>query len=236
MLIYFLHTKLANNVAPPLPNKPAYSARQIFTGLKEKKEYQDFSYKEATINPTNPQDKADEFELKIIENFRQNPNLQELTGFHSRNGKDLFYIARPLAIKKESCLECHSTPDIAPPSLLATYGDKNGFGWHLNEIVASQIVFVPASKLIMVANRLKLSVIGLIGIFFLIGVIVLNIFLKVSIIKPIRRMANLSTEVSTGNFAAEFTHSNQDEIGTLAAALNRMKLSLQMAMNMLDRE
>ena len=215
---------------------PAYSARQIFTGLKNKKEYQDFSYKEATINPTNPQDKADNFELNIVKQFRQNPELKELTGFRSEKGQNLFYIALPLAIKKQSCLQCHSNPDVAPQSLLNTYGDKNGFGWQLNEVVASQIVFVPASQLFIAANQLKLSVIGLISLFFLLGVIVLNIFLKVSIIKPIKRMANLSTEVSTGNFAAEFTHSYQDEIGTLANALNRMKLSLQMAMNMLDQE
>ena len=215
---------------------PAYSARQIFSGLKEREEYQDFSYKEATINPTNPQDRANQFELKIVEQFRQNSDLKELVGFHSHKGKDLFYIARPLAIKQESCLECHSTPDIAPASLLFTYGDKHGFGWNLNEIVAAQIVFVPASKLITAANSLKLLVIGLISIFFLIGMLVLNIFLKFSIIKPIKRMAHLSTEVSTGNFTAEFTHSSQDEIGILTKAFNRMKLSLQMAMNMLNQE
>jgi len=58
----------------------------------------------------------------------------------------VFYIARPLAITKESCLRCYSTPEAAPKVSWQTHGKENGFGWKLNEIVASQIISVPAEE------------------------------------------------------------------------------------------
>ena len=51
---------------------PAYSAREVFEGLREQSEYQNFLYKEATLNPTNPRDQADQFETAIVQQFRQN--------------------------------------------------------------------------------------------------------------------------------------------------------------------
>jgi HAMP domain-containing protein len=49
-------------------------------------------------------------------------------------------------------------------------------------------------------------------------------------------MAQLSKQVSTGDMKGEFEHPAHDEIGILAASLNRMKVSLEMAMNMLNTE
>lgn len=215
---------------------PAYSAHQVFEGLRKKQEYADFSYREATLNPTNPQDKADEFETSIIEKFKSDRTIQELTGFHTFTNNDFFYIARPLAVSKDSCLRCHSIPEVAPKSLIATYGSKNGFGWRLKEIVATQIVLVPASQVIGAARNLQFLIIGIIIFFFLAAVVFLNFFLKFSIIIPLTKMSQLSKQVSTGNTSTNFKHDANDEIGILAASLNRMKISLEMALNMLDNE
>lgn len=214
---------------------PAYSARIVFENLKKKNKYSDFVYKEATLNPTNPKDKANAFETQIIQKFKNSSYLQELTGFHDFSGQNYFYIARPLAVNEESCLRCHSDPKLAPKSQIKTYGSENGFGWSLNEIVASQIVLVPASQVIKEAKNLQISVIGLISGFFLIGIIAFNLFIRTSIIKPLVRMAKLSQQISTGNMEGEFKHNSQDEIGILAISLNRMKISLQMALDMLNK-
>lgn len=112
---------------------PAFSATEIFTTFRKNDEYKDFFYKEATLNPTNLRDKADSFETKIVNRFRQEPEAKEITGFQALPAGKVFYIARPLAIKKESCLRCHSVPEAAPKSQLATYGTDNGFGWKLNQ-------------------------------------------------------------------------------------------------------
>ncbi|HEY9668454.1 MAG TPA: DUF3365 domain-containing protein [Coleofasciculaceae cyanobacterium] len=215
---------------------PAYSAREVFENLRSHKQYNDFFYKEATLNPTNPRDKADQFETTIVESFRNKSELKEQTGFRSLPGGELFYVARPLSVSRESCLQCHSTPDKAPKSLLATYGSENGFGWNLNEIVGAKIVSVPASAVFNEARRLQVLVIGSISGFFLLAMILINLFLKFAVTKPLRNMARWSKQVSTGTMMEEYEHPVNDEIGILAASLNRMKVSLEMAMNMLNTD
>lgn len=215
---------------------PGYSAREVFEGLRNHPNYQDFFYKEATLNPTNLRDKADDFEAAIVETFRKQSNLQEKVGFRSLPSGDIYYIARPISVSKESCLRCHSTPEVAPKSQLATYGSENGFGWKLNEIVGAQMVSVPASKVFNEARKLQFSVIGILGLLLLLAVILLNFFLRLTITNPLKKMAQLAQRISTGDLSEEFKHDSKDEIGMLAASLNRMKVSVQIAMNMLASE
>jgi HAMP domain-containing protein len=215
---------------------PGYSAREVFEELRTRKEYNDFFYKEATLNPTNLRDKADSFEAKLVETFQQQPELKEEVGFRSFASGKLFYIARPISVSKESCLRCHSSPDLAPKSQLATYGDKNGFGWKLNEIVGAQMISVPASKVFEEARNLQIIVIAVISFFFIMAMILINLFLKYTVNNPLKQMAQLAKQISTGDMSGEFPQKSKDEIGILAASLNRMKVSLKMAMDMLNSD
>lgn len=222
-----------NNFLPQ--TVPAYSARQVFEDLRTREPYKSFFYKEATLNPTNLRDKADNFETTIVEQFRNQSGLKELTGFHTAPGGDVFYVARPLAIDQQSCLRCHSTPDAAPKSQLITYGRDNGFNWQLKEIVGARIISVPSTEVFKEARRSQFLVIGILSGVFLVAILLLNLFIKFSVIKPLKQMSQLAKQVSTGNMDGEFEHPVNDEIGVLAASLNRMKVSLEMAMNMLDQ-
>ena len=76
----------------------------------------------------------------------------------------------------------HSTVEKASANLVSTYGSEHGFGWKLNEIVASQIVSVPASKICQAASQLKLLVLGIVGTIFLVAIASSDLFLKKSII------------------------------------------------------
>ena len=215
---------------------PAYSAREVFEGLRKQSKYKNFLYKEATLNPTNPRDKADSFETKITQQFRQNRQIKEQTGFRTDGNNKLYYIARPLEIKKASCLECHSTVEQAPANLISTYGSDGGFGWNLNEIVASQIVSVPASDVNRAARKLKLLILSIVGIIFVVAIALVNLFLKKSIIQPVKKMAFMSNEISTGNLELQFDRNSKDEIGSLAKSLNRMVQSLKIALQMIEQE
>lgn len=215
---------------------PGYSAREVMEDLRKDPEYNDFFYKEATLNPTNLRDKADRFETELVERFRSEPDLKELTGYRPSLAGDLFYIARPIQIGEKSCLRCHTTPQEAPKSQLITYGSTNGFGWKLNEIIGAQVISVPASGVISSARKAFLLFMGIITAAFALVLLVVNVLLKKAIIQPIDRMAKVANEVSMGNMDAEFEHESGDEMGKLAAAFNRMKTSLVMAMNMLGGE
>ncbi|MEO1672551.1 MAG: DUF3365 domain-containing protein [Cyanobacteria bacterium J06631_2] len=212
---------------------PAYSAREVFEHLRSEEQYSQFFYKEATLNPTNVRDQADKFETKIVESFKDS-SIQQKQGFRQIPGGEIFYIARPLKIEKESCLRCHSVPSAAPASLVASYGSDNGFGWQLNEIVGAQIISVPSSQVFKAAQKLRYLVMGKVAIFLLVAGVLLNLFLKFTVIKPLRKMSHASKQLSTGDMEIEFEQKSNDEIGILAASLNRLKVSLKMAMDMLE--
>ncbi len=203
--------------------------------IRKNPQYTDFFYKEATLDPTNLRDKADPFEEGLVNQFRGNQNLKELTGYRSAPAGDLFYIARPITIKKEACLRCHSTPDAAPKSQLATYGRDNGFGWKLNDIVGAQVISVPASGIINNARRATLIFMAIVIAAFALALLVINWLLKKTVVRPLNRMARVANEVSMGDMDANFEQSSNDEIGNLAEAFGRMKTSLKMAMDMLGR-
>lgn len=211
----------------------AFSATTVFEILRKKPEYHSFFYKEAALNPTNLRDKADSFETEIIERFLQKKELKNLSGFRSFPGNDVFYIARPLVVSQLSCLQCHSSPEVAPKTMIEQYGKDNGFGWHLNDIVAAQIVYVPASTIIQKAHQSSALIVGLVSLVFIIAISVVNFFLNNQIIRPLKKITRVAEEVSTGHLDVEFEQLSEDEIGQLAKAFKRMKFSLEMAIKKL---
>lgn len=215
---------------------PAYSAREVFETLRQKNSnYRDFFYKEATLNPSNLRDKADSFENNLVDKFIANNNTKELTGFHTASGGKLFYIARPIRITQESCLQCHSTPEAAPPSVIERYGSVNGMGWQLNQIVGSQTIYVPAQTIVARARQSFVLIMAITSLIFIAVILLVNYLLNRNVIRPLNKMARVAEEVSTGYFDAEFEQTSNDEIGNLAEAFKRMKLSLAMAMNRLSQ-
>jgi HAMP domain-containing protein len=214
---------------------PTYSARQVFELFRKNKDYANFIYKDATLNPTNVRrDKADDFESDIVKRFRQDTGLKTLSGFRSISGEKLFYSARPFKIEEQSCLRCHSTPEAAPKSQLVTYGREHGFGWKLNEIVATQIVYVPSEDIFQAAHRSLYLIVGVFGIIFTAIVIVINWLLSKIVLRRIKRISAVAEQVSVGDMDADFGKQPKDEIGALAEAFNRMKYSLEIALNMLN--
>jgi nitrogen fixation/metabolism regulation signal transduction histidine kinase len=66
--------------------------------------------------------------------------------------------------------------------------------------------------------------------------VVLNIMLSWMIVRPIRQMSLAADKVSTGDFdVPEFSERGRDEVAVLGGAFNRMRRSLDKAMQMIDR-
>jgi hypothetical protein len=130
---------------------PAFAATETFGYLREK--FPDYFYKEATLNPTNPRDRATDWESDVVNQFRGNSNQAEfISSRESPTGTALF-LARPIRINNVSCLECHSTPDKAPAEMIKLYGGDNGFGWKLDDVIGAQIVSVPVSLPVHIAEN-----------------------------------------------------------------------------------
>jgi hypothetical protein len=203
---------------------PFYAATQMFGKLRLK--YPAYTYKEATLNPTNPRDRTVDWEADIVNEFRDNPDLKEDVGERdSPDGRSLF-LAHPISVEP-ACLECHSTPAAAPPAMLIQYGPINGFGWKLHEIVGAQIVSVPAA----VASRLTESAIRALATalicFALISLIILNLLLTTLVVRPLGRITLAANQTLDGNTeVADIPVRGKDEIASLGDVFNRLRRSL----------
>lgn len=212
---------------------PAYAATETMNALRTK--YPEFAYKEATLNPTNPRDRATDWEADLVQKFRNDPGTTQISGERDTPTGRSLYITRPIQIKDAACLACHTTPSAAPATMIKLYGEANGFGWKLNEIIGAQVVSVPMSLPISDADHAFYTfMISLFGVFVVIF-IVLNVMLSWMIIRPITKMSHAADQVSTGKFEiAEFAETGKDEISVLASSFNRMRRSLEKAMKMIE--
>ena len=212
---------------------PAYSATEVLAKLA--KSYPDFSYKEATLNPTNPRDRAIDWEVDVISQFRKAGDAKEFIGERDTPAGRALYIARPIRITDGACLRCHSTVEAAPKTLIDTYGPANGFGWNLNETIGAQVVSVPMALPLQRADEAFRFFIGsLVGVFIVVGV-VLNAMIWFFVVRPVTQLSALADRVSQGELdAPEFSVTSRDEIGTLAESFTRMRTSVVQAMKMLD--
>ena len=129
---------------------PAFGATTTFNKLR--KSYPEYSYKEATLNPTNLEDRASDWEADVIRGLRDHPEQQQVVGERDTPSGQALYLARPIKVDAV-CLECHSTPSAAPHAMLTVYGSANGFGWKPNEVVGARIISVPMSVPVAIANQ-----------------------------------------------------------------------------------
>ena len=213
---------------------PSFSAQTAFRNFRGF--YPQFFYKEAALNPTNPAYLARDWERELIEKLRANPELTKDVSFQTIDNRSHYTATYPLVIRDESCLTCHSTPDRAPTSMVALYGNKNGFGWKLNETIGAQIISVPTDIAEGSIWRNLGLFVGTSSIIFLVLLILLNILLNRYVISPVTRMAKTAEAVSMGDASvAEFEYPGSDEIASLSRSFNRMRRSLDSALKMLEK-
>lgn len=227
-----LETQLKYRFLPQ--SVPAYAATEQFNELRKK--HPDYAYKEATLNPSNPRNRATDWEADVVNNFRQTATVSEMVGERDTPMGRSLYLARPIPVKSQACLDCHSTVDAAPKTMVELYGNANGFGWKMDEVIGAQIVSVPMAVPIARANATFKAFMGSLAAVFLAIFVLLNVMLYTMVIRRVTRLAGIADQVSLGNLeAGEFKTQSRDEIGTLTEAMGRMKASMVQAMKMLEQ-
>jgi len=213
---------------------PAYSATESMKRLRVT--FPDYTYKEAALNPTNPEHKAAAWEEDVIQYFRTYESVKEYSGVRDTPTGQYLFLGRPFKITKQGCLVCHSTPDAAPKSMIKKYGRSNGFGWKHNEIIGAQIVNVPMSIPLQRANEALITFMIILGAVFVAIWLALNLMLYLIIIKRIDVIAQTSEKISNGDLSTpEFTMEGKDEIDSLSRSFNLMYRSLCSAVKLLDK-
>ena len=212
---------------------PAFAATTVFSKIR--KSYPNYSYREATLNPTNLVDRADDWETDIIRYFSDHPNDKLLVGERETPTGRQLYLAKPMVVAP-SCLECHSTPDMAPAAMVKKYGPSNGFGWNLDQIIAAQIVSVPMSVPISVADQAFHRLIFFLIATFVVTIVALDAGLSLLVIRPLHEVSTAADKISKGETdLPELKVRGKDEIADVTASFNRMRVSLAKALKMLEQ-
>jgi len=211
---------------------PFFGATATFNKLR--KDYPDYDYKEAALNPTNPEDRASDWEADVIQWLRDHPNeAQEIGDRPTPAGVSLF-VAEPITATQE-CLECHSSPSIAPKAMIAAYGSNNGFGWKNKEIVGAQIISVPLSVPVANADRAYHRLLLFLILSMLLAVAALDAGVFWFVIRPLRMVSDSSDRASRGEKNVPPVEvKGKDEITIVAASFNRMQVSLAKALKMIE--
>ncbi len=211
---------------------PFYAATTTFNYLR--KSHPDYAYKEAALNPSNLRDRAEDWEADIINYFRNNAGASRVVGERDTPIGRMLYIAYPISADA-SCLQCHGEPSQAPPTIRAKYGDTNGFRWKANEVVAAQIVSVPMAVPVQIAREAFHKLVAYLVAIFVVVLLIIDAALIFLVIRPVRRLSQVADRISSGETGlGELPVTGSDEISVVTASFNRMYVSLQKALQMLN--
>jgi methyl-accepting chemotaxis protein len=228
-----------------LESIPSFATREVFDILTSvyQDKYRNYLYKDAMLNPTNIKDKATNEEIKIVEKFSQQDRVIATKideGFITIDGDNYFYTARPIAITQSSCLRCHTSLEKSPKSLQVLYeqgkyqGDQ-GFGWELNQVIGTKIVYIPANKVYQNTKQNFVLILGIFTAIFAVAIFLVNLWLKQFVVRPLNQITQVAEAVSLGDLEADFEKQSNDEIGRLAEAFTRLKTSLVIAIRRLTQ-
>jgi HAMP domain-containing protein len=214
---------------------PSYAAQTNFKMVQKK--LPEYTYREPTLNPTNLNDRAIDWEADIINDFRNDASKPETVTIRDTPGGKFLTLARPLKIGSQACLTCHSTPENAPATMVALYGPQNGFGWKLGDIVGAQVVSIPMAVPLSRAYQALWWFVAALAGTFIVMIIIVDLLLRALVVKPVGEISKMADNVSMGKLdTPEFVRDSKDEIGSLSMSFNRMRRSLQNAMKMLEEQ
>jgi HAMP domain-containing protein len=233
----YTDAQIAPLLAPQLQSRflpqavPFYAATEHFLRLHANRP--EYSYQEATLNPTNLRDRATDWQADIIHRFRDDPGVHQLFGERDTPMGRSLYFAKPIRASAD-CLVCHGLPAAAPRSVVERYGSSNGFGWQAGEVVGAQVVSVPSGGAEARAAAALRAFLGSLAAVFVALLLVVNLVLYVLVVRPVKRMARIADQLSVGDASApEFPTRGGAEIANLGRSFNRMRTSLNKALKLL---
>ncbi|MFP7756366.1 DUF3365 domain-containing protein [Thermodesulfobacteriota bacterium B35] len=191
------------------------------------KKVPDYAFRQATPSPLNPANKADSDDMKIIAAFRSNPDTKSAEGLITRKGEPYYYFAHPIYVS-QSCLRCHGDPAEAPQWQKDQYGTDQGYNWKAGQVASAYVVYVPLKKALAQAKKSAVNLVLIGVVCILVFMLVIWFFFSRYIITPVSMLEKRATEISLGkNLSEPIRTPSQDEIGSLARSVDRLRISVE---------
>jgi signal transduction histidine kinase len=166
-----------------------------------------YRFRLASLNPLNPDNRADDFEKEALNKFRAK-GLTELYRFDNHGENRHFHYVAPLYLEK-GCIKCHHAKGEAP-----------------NIIRGGLSVILPIDDMASAVkkNHLKLAVSGTVLIFL--SLFTLFVLTRRFVVKPLKDMERMTSEIGKGNLDARVNIRTGDEFQKLGEAFNTMAQNL----------
>jgi diguanylate cyclase (GGDEF)-like protein/hemerythrin-like metal-binding protein len=128
-------------------------------------------YKLAAENPRNPVNKADPYELQLIQFFNAHREVGSRRSVVELHGQKYLHYAIPYFENNQHCLRCHGRRQDAPQGLLARYPSNGGFNEQLGRIRAIESIYAPLDKeyevVYILYGVLTVTALTIFGLFFI---------------------------------------------------------------------
>lgn len=230
----------AQHIVPVVSNEgtfhpvtvPAFAAQSVYRLVQGS--YAGYSYREPSFKPTNPEDLPTPFEVELLNRFRADASLKELTGVRHDGEHDVYYLARPI-VAQEECLACHGTPKQAPASMIAKYGPHNGFDWKLGEVIAMQSLTIPAADELRESREIALLLAGGFLLVLTLTYFALAFVVDALLVRPVHALARAAEAASLDDRAPSLPAGGGQEVRELAVAIERLRAGLRKALADLAR-
>ena len=207
----------------------SFVTANIFRKVGE--DFQGLRLRQVAFRPLNPKNTPTPVEAKIIELFR-NAGKSEFTDIVEINGYRYLISAFPVKVRA-SCLMCHGKRENMPQAVKRIYKPAYDPNWKVGSVQGGIFIYEPYE-----ATILKAQLSGLIkgGIAFFINIIVMGIVIYILnryVFKPIDVLKEHADKISKGEVDDKIPIKSEDEIGELAKAFERMRLSIKKVMDIL---
>jgi HAMP domain-containing protein len=140
-------------------------------------------------------------------------------------GKDARFVSITADVASaQGCVDCHNR-----------HPDSRRHDFRVGDVMGGLVISIPLTKPLSEAttNALTLTV-GLVTVFGLVLFVISSIQWRY-ISKPLLRLEKAADEISLGELETPVVAESSDEVGSLAKAFERMRVSLARAMETLDK-
>ena len=214
----------------------SFVARRIFEDVN--KDFPNAIIKFSSDNPRNPSNQAGPEELEIIKYFNEHPEEKSWSGQINIDGRSFWAKFRARRMET-SCLRCHGDPKDAPRSMIEQYGNEAGFYRPIGEVIGTDTVAVPVSKMTEAIWSESLNTFLLLGSTVVLFFISITFIFRFCVTTPLSKISHhmskaaaLDSYKDIGNIQAP----SRDEIGAVATSFNTLFSKLQGFYNLLEEK
>lgn len=195
-----------------------------------------YHYKLVALSPLNPEHLGNEFELGILDQFR-NGERKEYASIISERNKAYFFVGLPISQNNPSCLECHTEPSKAPPKMMDKYKNMSDFKNHVGDIMGMLTLKIPVMSIIKYhVEEFVVGGLAMLVVFIVFIILIYKIYKKDMRLKEKNDMLMMSQNrlASMGEMIGNISHQWRQPLAQVSTIL--INLELHNERDMLTKE